>query len=503
MKFGHADAAKHPTAGVVCHTVQLPSGGGGDTLLYDLAGGEHHHSLHYAYLEPICAHTPSTFVVALDMTETNEEITRNLFYWGTFIDCVCYRCPRRSPVLVVGTHGDKLKGKVLASVLAFAKQIAQCSLKRERFVDLFTTQSGEEVSRFITLLQRTVESVVDQSPFVSGRCSSLHGFLKRVGGVVSTVSYLHLHMMNDVQMAVDAHRVIPLLRALSHKGLIVFMENDSVTFDGLVVTQKEVLLEKVVGAIFGPTGSTVGNKAGIVKLPALQRHFPNLDSDVVVEFMTHLELCLQIINVQPHVAGSEPESVLFFPDLIDEGKPSDATIDGDGFGWRMLTGTQFYTRYFFCVLLLRLVRQFSLLRVKNVKDSVPLCPQCEFWSNGVFWVTSDGMSIVVEMKDLNQLHLTVLCRDKNSLKYLAVVCSVVALVKKLFGSMCPGVTGKEFIEHRYNNVSTLVELSTLKRALLTSQQFVLDSSNKKVLLSNWKSTEPQIVQLCCGISDLQ
>ena len=109
-------------------------------------------------------------------------------------------------------------------------------------------------------------------------------------------------------------------------------------------------------------------------------------------------------------------------------------------------------------------------------------------------MTDDDISVILEMKDFNQLHLNVSPQDKRSLKYPALVRSVIALVKNAFAAFCPGVVGKEFIELKSNSASTLVEMSSLKKALGASQQYVMDSSNRRVLLSNWKSSEPLIVQ---------
>lgn len=506
MKFGFGDTTKHPTAGIVCHTVQSLASGVGDVLLYDLAGEERYHSMHYAYFHTLSSHSPSTFVIALNLMESNEEMTRHLFYWCSFIDCLCHACPKRSSVIVVGTNGDKIKSKALGNTCTIVKQIAQCALKRETFADLVTTQSGEEVGKFATLLQKTVEGVVERTPFVSTRAVSTLGFAKKVlpeGCVAMTVSYLHLHMMNE-SLPFDAHRVLPLLRSLSRKGLILLLEREDVAFDGTVVVGKEALLEKVVGAVFALPNSTIGNSAGIITLQAFKKYFPNLDIDVIVDFLTHFELCLQIYNVQPHLPRSEPEFVLFFPDLINEEKASDVIAHDDSFGWSMLTGTQFYTRYFFCVLVLRLVQRFSLLRVKSAKEpSIPLCPQCEFWSNGVFWVTCEGISVIVEMKDCNQLYVNVSPLSKVTTRCLAEARSVIALVKKTFSTLCPSVIGKEFVELRYNSSPTLVLLSALVEALKRPEQYVLDSNNKKVLFSNWKSMIPQLLQLCSDISALQ
>lgn len=505
MRFGYGDSTKQPTAGIVCHTAQSLISG--DVLLYDLAGEQRYHSMHYAYFRTLASHSPSTFVIALNLMESNEEMTHHLFYWCSFIDCLCHACPKRSSVIVVGTYGDKIKGKALANTCTIVKQIAQCALKKETFVDLVTTQSGEEVTKFVTLLQKTVEGVVERTPFVSTRALSSFGFMKKVlpeGSAAMTVSYLHLHMMNE-SLPVDAHRILPLLRSLARKGLILLLERDDVAFDSTVVVGREALLEKVVGAVFALPNSTIGNSAGIVTLQAFKKHFPNLDTDLIVDFLTHFELCLQIFNVKPQLTGSEPESVLFFPDLINGEKTSDVIFNyDDSFGWRVLTGTQFYTRYSFCVLVLRLVQRFSLLRVKTPKDpATPLCPQCEFWSDGVFWVTCEGISVIVEMKDCNQLCVSLSPWSKMSVRCLAEARSVITLVKKTFGALCPGLTGREFVELRHNNSPTLVLVSALVEALKRPEQYVLDSNNKKVLLSNWKSTIPQLLQLCSDISGLQ
>ena len=98
------------TAGIIPHQVDSPYS---NMVVYDLAGHHQFLSRHSACLEAISLHNPAIFLLLQDVTKDSETMAKEVRYWSTMIDNVCHKCPQKSLVIVVGTHGDLLKSKQL------------------------------------------------------------------------------------------------------------------------------------------------------------------------------------------------------------------------------------------------------------------------------------------------------------------------------------------------------------------------------------------------------
>ena len=77
------------------------------------------------------------------------------------------------------------------------------------------------------------------------------------------------------------------------------MENKECPERSWIVLDKAVLLSKVNGVIFAPEGfkehqKSLSTSTGVVPLSKLAPLFPNINSDMITQFLCHLEFCQEI-----------------------------------------------------------------------------------------------------------------------------------------------------------------------------------------------------------------
>ena len=109
-------------------------------VIYDLAGHQQFFSSHSAYLEAISLHNPAIFLLLQDLRKDPDDITKELHHWAAMIDGVSHKCPKKSSVIVVGTHADLLKKQLASSKLSDLKSTLNIknpySTQMEQFMEL-------------------------------------------------------------------------------------------------------------------------------------------------------------------------------------------------------------------------------------------------------------------------------------------------------------------------------------------------------------------------------
>ena len=87
------------TAGIEVHTITSLEIG--HIVMYDFAGHHEYYSSHNAVLENLMLRSPAVFVIVNKLTESDDVIEKNLYYWLSFIKNVIYQNRVRSLLLAV------------------------------------------------------------------------------------------------------------------------------------------------------------------------------------------------------------------------------------------------------------------------------------------------------------------------------------------------------------------------------------------------------------------
>ena len=134
---------------------------------------------------------------------------------------------------------------------------------------------------------------------------------------------------------------LEMCKKLNERGSILFMENKECPERSWIVLDKAVLLSQVNGVIFAPEGfkehqKSLSTSTGVVPLSKLAPLFPNINSDMITQFLCHLEFCqeikeLELASLLVAEGQSTPtagERYFFFPGLVHLDTPRDVIESG-------------------------------------------------------------------------------------------------------------------------------------------------------------------------------
>eukprot|EP00731_Ephydatia_muelleri_P018872 Em0011g912a len=493
-------------------------------VLYDLAGQPEYYTSHCACIEAISLSSPAIFLSMVDVSLSQNEITKQLYYWSTMISSVCSECPHPSEVIVVGTHADKVNKKGLRSRTNAIEDLAKAIFKKQHFRGFIvldaTARFSDNMKKFIDVLSESNDTVVQQCPVISTDCNILYAFLQQMvpSEQVVTISQLLSKLQADETnvLPTETSKMIPLLTILSDKGLILFIFNKHSPDESWIVLQKSVLLEKVAGVLFAPESfpeyRALASNIGLVPITLITECFPDLDTHMLVEFLSQLKLChlvdstLKIVDTSQTLfdltRGSENGSCysLFFPSLINVDKPDsfDAYNTKGSFGWLMRTKEehQFFHNRFLHVLMLTLMNGCGGTETLCNPQLKSLNRQCIVWSTGICWNSNEGVTILVDV--VEQFRYLYVAVSLPGPQYQEL--TVLQDVRKTFNQFCPSVDVEEFVidprqvRNLFNkgvmsSSLSCVEISTLKNAILNKISGARDLNGKSVVLAEWTNAD--------------
>ena len=507
------------TAGIVPHLVKNEEM---NMMLFDLAGHHQYYSSHCAALEAISI-TPSTFLMLVNILQDLEDITAQIYYWSAMISDVCHECPEHTSVIVVGTHVDGIVDRMeLESLHKDIVKIARDALKRHTFIGFTalnaTALQGDVMESFMSLLCQTNNNVIAKHPAISMNSHMMYAFLNdKVPAHIDIIPLSQLLTLLGQEepkfLPTEASEIRPLLKTLSNKGLIVFVEDseveDSEVDNSWIVIHSEALLEKANGILFAPKSFRehlpIASNTGVIPISILREHFTD-NSDMMVQFLKLFELCVPITLTNVNTNITSPRipitgPLLFFPACVCVERPSSVIIPQGGFGWLIRTTSinQFFSPRCFHVITSRLADGLAL------HDEPSLVPEldkynrsCDVWSRGISWMNDEGITTVVEiMDDFRCLTCTVTTSDESNPQY---VLPVIKVIKEACEEFCPLVSVVELItcppEATSDHTPATVELKLLKEKVHNKKDILADSTKKKqVRVSKWKNVEPQLLEL--------
>eukprot|EP00731_Ephydatia_muelleri_P016091 Em0009g515a len=495
-------------------------------VLYDLAGQPEYYTSHCACIEAVSLSSPAIFLSLVDVSLSQKEIGKQLYYWSAMISSVCSECPHPSEVIVVGTHADIVNKEGLLSRSKAIKDLAKAIFKKQHFRGFIaldaTGRFSDNMKKFIGVLSKSNDTVVQQCPVISTDCHILYAFLQQMvpSEQVITISQLLSKLQADETnvLPTETSKMISLLKILSDKGLILFIFNKHSPDESWIVLQKSVLLEKVAGVLFAPKEfgeyRALASNIGLVPIPRITECFPDLDTHMLVEFLSQLKLChlvdstLKIVDTSQVLLdltrGSDNGSCysLFFPSLINVDKPDSfdpAYFNTKGsFGWLMRTKEehQFFHNRFLHVLMLTLMNGCGGTEMACNPELTSHNRSCIVWSTGICWNRKDGVTILVDV--VEQFRSLYMAISLPGPQYREL--TVLQDIQNICNQFCPSVDVEEFVLDP-RQVSTLfnkgvmpsslscVEISELKDAILNNMSGARDLNGKSVVLAEWTNAD--------------
>ena len=498
------------TAGIEVHTITSLEIG--HIVMYDFAGHREYYSSHNAVLENLMLRSPAVFVVVNKLTEPEDAIKKNLYYWLNFIKNVNTKLSKQSQVIIVGSHVDKLQFSDVTYIEQFIKQTVKHGIRRQIFKGYVAldcrSPGGKDVSLFNSLLSESCGDVVDCSDTISYYCHVLYSFLNDLKKVAIQIDEFctKLQEHNHPSLPYDVSVVTEFLTTLSDKGLILFLPST-----GWIVIDKAALFTEVNGILFAPSvikrvHRDIASNTGIITLTALKETFPHHDIDMLVGFLKSLEFChvINIDKLNTNISPSTPVSsgeLLFFPSLVTSNSPAVMSNDPK-FGYCLwcFKHHEFLSNRFLHVLLLILPLRYCLDydsggQLENPKHQYDR-QNCNVWHNGILW-ENDELEVLVQVSESNRC-VTLLMSHKDGFEAHKIFCSLLREIHHLRNKFCPcPIEEYIIVPSKLRKDIHLVPVSERPRirlndlacAVLRKEDKVKDTKGKSVFISEIVSNQ--------------
>ena len=456
------------TAGIIPHDIH--SKALGRLTLYDFAGHKEYYAGHDALLHNTMTNSPSIVTLVVDMRDEEGKIRETLQYWFQFINNHSSGGGAKPHLLIIGSHADVIpsrevrqKSRALESVVNGYK-FDSVTFSGQIVIDCRYAESSS-MSKLRSILSQICQSLRSSEEMAAAHhcflVFLLHRFSDRLAITYSDAADELRHRLNDDEHLntheyaylefIKSSDPLEMCKRLNERGNILFMENKECPERSWIVLHKAFLLSQVNGVIFAPEGfkehqKSLSTSTGVVPLSKLAPLFPNINSDMITQFLCHLEFCqeikeLKLASLLVAEGQSTPtagERYFFFPGLVHLDTPRDVIESGASkldynSGWVLQCSKpeQFFSSRFLQVLLLRLAFLFALAPTDpSTGDRLALHRKCSVWKNGIYWVNRSGGEAIVEVNNLRQVVVIV----RSELKKMELVRLRSAVIKTVISA---------------------------------------------------------------------
>ena len=263
--------------------------------------------------------------------------------------------------------------------------------------------------------------------------------------------------------------LIPLISSLSDKGHLLLVKGGESHGDWWVILQKQTLLGEINGTIFAPMSfrqhKDLSWSTGVVPFFKLKNEFPDYNPNMISEFLTHLEFCFKIEDLETlALLNDEAEDTspdvskeyYFFPALVSVKDPLHIWEEDDDMcikcGWlyQCIRPDQFLTTQFLHVLMLCLAFTFALKLDPGDcrKDTLALHRKCLVWKHGIAWLNGVPIETVVEVGlQYQSVIVMIRCPKGKEAKCVQLHLKVIQKVLEAKGEHCKAVKMSESFVH--------------------------------------------------------
>ena len=508
------------TVGIIPHEIVTKEFG--RVICYDFAGQQEFYASHSAVLENAVQTSPPIIIYLAHLQASEQKITDSTAWWMTLVQNQCTNLSDKAHVIVVGSHADKVKESgenPRDKESIFAPIIEKfSSLQFIAFTPMDCRYPDSDQMKEVKKQIQKSSAFLRSPEMVSLNAHTFYIYLldnfKHDLAVSLKIVQLriysdldHIHSQAQSKRARDILSFIPttlprlveICDQLNKKGLILYLHNEASPEKSFIVCDRVTLLSKVTGTVFAPENfrqhCSLASSTGVVPFSKFVAAFKDYDIDMLTVFMSHLELCFEILDnkvldcVKKLKENPEPDSrYLFFPGLIrietlEQVWKNDPTMSYH-FGWIIQTShdTEFFDPRCLQVLILRLVFAFGLAPADRIQPDIPSLQRfCSVWKNGIFWINESGIASHLELSDGGKsfkLKMRSRVLKSESLQHRS---KIIIKVLETVNEFCPNVTvvesvidPQEVVEHPLKPASnlTLCSISAIASAIIANAEDV-------------------------------
>ncbi len=443
QKARPVDGVDTRTVGIIPYEVYTKEFG--RIIYFDFAGQKEFYTSHCAILENAVQTSPPIIILCAKLVESEQAIIDSLYRWLTLVQNQCTNLKDKAHVIVVGSHADQVKemGEDPRAKECIFSPIIKQFPKFEftefipmdcRFADSNDMKNAKKQIQKSSAILRSPETIsLNAHTFYIYLVENFKDDLALLLGNVYKKIKSDLNE-NLSQRTQDILSFIPstiphlveICDQLHKKGLLLFLRNDSCPEKSFLVIDQATLLSRVTGTVFAPESfrqhCQLASSTGVVPLSNFGKAFDGYDIEMLIAFMSHLELCFEIIDKQvldfisKEIASSTDRDAsvlefdtryLFFPGLIRIETPDQVWKDAQSiikyhFGWIFETSqdNEFFDPRCLQVLILRIVFTFRLAPARKILLNIPSLQRfCSVWKSGICWYNDDGVTAHLELAE--------------------------------------------------------------------------------------------------------
>ena len=534
LKAKRVTGVDEKTVGIIPHDIVTEEFG--RVICFDFAGQQEFYASHCAVLENAVQTSPPILIYIADLTEENKQKTiDSIARWMTLVQNQCTNLRDKAHVIVVGSHADILKKK------------KKDPWRREgMFALILNNFTSFEFISFIpmdcrcpnTAQMKEVKKIIQKSSAIlrSPETVSLnaHTFYVYIldsfkDDLAVSLSDVHQLIHKDFNQKQSERtkdllsfipgplpRLVEICQQLSKKNLILYLHNEDSPQRSFIICDRTTLLSNVTGTVFAPDNfrqhCKLASSTGVVPLSRFSEQFAEYSIEMLIAFMSHLELCFEIKDeevleyVREHEDSPEPDGrYLFFPGLIRIEIPekvwevNPAMSCHFGFIIECSQNTHFFDPRCLQVLILRLVFTFNLAPARRVQEHIPSLQRfCSVWKNGIFWCNDDGVTSHLELSDNGKYFILKMSSRILKPEFLMVRSKIITKTLETVRDICPYITTvesvidpHELIEHPLEPAASLT-LCTVNNIALAVTKNIEDvkCEHQPLTLSQLLQFEP-------------
>ena len=484
-------------------------------------------------LSPSPSSSPPIFFLVVHLNNTCQKIIQHLQYWLSFIKNYCGSTEVKPHAIIIGSHADLLSSSESSTSLSFLRKTLDVSKQSvlKCFGPLFLDcrkPGSEDMESLRTLLKKSCSSLrhcveldsqyhvlfaylheqfngapavtvgdlqerirasqpgiySHHAPHYGRRLApgiySPHEFEVMQFGARSAYGPFQL-TRDDIEDNIGiplpfvGDELIKLLDVLHDQSHLLLLKGASDMKDYWIVLDQDFLFHIVSGTIFAPQDFehhlTLETNTGVVPSSKLDKLFPDLNPNMVKQFLVYSELCqkieddvtLRLILGSGTKSSDQSSSIIsmdseshffFFPGLISARRPAAIWTQSNhpdysySCGWCVqCKPQQFLTPRFLQILLLRLVFSYAAA-ISNDSDpvGVPALKRiCDIWKNGTHWCTRGGVEVLVEVIEQNTVvRLLMRCIRGQEMECVKLRSAIIRKILTIKEKFCPQVEMQEY-----------------------------------------------------------
>ena len=532
QKAKHVDGVDTKTVGIIPYEIYTKKFG--RIIYFDFAGQKEFYTSHCAILENAVQTSPPIIILCAKLVESEQAIIDSTYRWLTLVQNQCTNLKGKAHVIVVGSHADEVKemGKdpqAKESIFApIIKQFPKFEFKEFipmdcRFADSNDiTKARKQILKSSAVLRSPETISLNAHTFYIYLAENFKDNLAVSLKVVQQRIHSDLDQTHESEKMMDILSFIPttlnrladICDQLSKVGLLLFLHNKSSPEKSFLICDSKQLLSDVTGTVFAPETfcqhCDLASSTGVVPLSKFKKAFSNYDIEMLIAFMTHLELCFEIKDKQvlEYIHKMEPDlddtRYLFFPGLIKIETPKSVWEEDPSmsyhFGWiiECAQDIQFFDPRSFHILILRLVFTFCLAPSKKINTKNPALQKfCSVWKSGICWCNDDGITAHLELSNNKSITLKIRSEVLKP-ESLAHRSKTVKKVLETVKDVCPNIlvvesliNPQEVVSHPLKPSSELTLFSVRDLAVaVISQKEAVKSVHRALSLRRLLQFEP-------------